>query len=201
MSIPDWITQLLGNKELYAWVILPIIIFFARISDVTIGTIRIILVSRGKRNIAPFLGFFEVLIWIVVIGQLVQNLGSATSYIGYAAGFAAGNFIGMYIEDKLAMGSVIVRVFMPEHGDELVALLRSAGYGVTRFDGEGANGSVTMVFTIIKRKALKNVIYIIHSINPKAFYSIEDVRSIEAGVFPTPQPATLESALSRRKMK
>ncbi len=201
MTTPDWIISLLSDKELYAWVILPIIIFFARISDVTIGTIRIILVSRGKRNVAPFLGFFEVLIWIVVIGQLVQNLGSVTSYLGYAAGFAAGNFIGMYIEDKLAMGSVIVRVFMPEHGDELVTLLRSAGYGVTRFDGEGANGSVTMIFTIIKRKALKNVIYIIHSINPKAFYSIEDVRSIEAGVFPAPQPATLESALSRRKMK
>ncbi|MCE1255293.1 MAG: DUF2179 domain-containing protein [Anaerolineae bacterium] len=201
MTIPDWITQLLSSKEFFAWVILPIIIFFARISDVTIGTIRIILVSRGKRNIAPLLGFFEVLIWIVVIGQLVQNLESVTSYVGYAAGFAAGNFIGMYIEDKLAMGSVIVRVFMPEHGNELVTLLRSAGYGVTCFQGEGASGPVMMVFTIIKRKALKNVIYIIHSINPKAFFSVVAVSLKKSGVFPVPQAATLESALSRRKMK
>ena len=74
----------------YAWVVLPLIIFIARIFDVTLGTIRIIFVARGKRNLAPVLGFFEVLIWIVVISQLVQNLESFTAYIGYAAGFAAG---------------------------------------------------------------------------------------------------------------
>ena len=82
----------LTSDQVYAWIILPIIIFLARVVDVTLGTIRIIFTSRGKRNLAPLLGFVEVLIWIVVIGQLVKNLDSATSYLGYAAGFAVGNF-------------------------------------------------------------------------------------------------------------
>ncbi|TLN28429.1 DUF2179 domain-containing protein [bacterium] len=106
--------------HLYAWVILPIIIFFARVCDVTLGTIRIIFVSRGKRNIAPLLGFFEVLIWIVVIGQLVQHLQSVTSYLGYAAGFAVGNFVGMYIEDHLALGTLIVRAIVPTGGGAMM---------------------------------------------------------------------------------
>ncbi len=74
----------------YAWVILPFLVFFARIADVTLGTLRIIFTSRGRRNLAPLLGFVEVFIWIVVVRQIVKNAHSLTAYIGYAAGFAAG---------------------------------------------------------------------------------------------------------------
>lgn len=188
----------LSSDQLYAWVILPIIIFFARVCDVTLGTIRIIFVSRGKRNIAPFLGFFEVLIWIVVIGQLVQHLQSVTSYLGYAAGFAAGNFVGMYIEDHLALGTLVVRAIVPNGGNELMKKLHDAGYGVTGVDGEGANGPVKLIYTVVKRRHLKDVVGIIHASHPKAFLSIEDVRSTEEGIFP---PALQETTFLGRKSK
>ena len=111
----------LNDPEVYAWVVLPILIFFARVTDVTLGTLRIIFISRGKRNVAPVLGFFEVLIWIVAIGQIVQNLTSVTSYLAYAAGFATGNFVGMVIEDRLAIGTLIVRVILPTNATTLHA--------------------------------------------------------------------------------
>ena len=176
----------LGLSEAYffSWVLLPILIFFARVSDVTLGTIRIIFVSRGKRKLAPFLGFFEVLIWVIAIGQLVQNLHSVTSYLGYAAGFATGNFVGMLIEDRLAIGTLIVRTILDIGGDEVMERLHAAGYGVTCVDGKGATGPVKLVYTLVKRKHVKDVIRIIHSVHPKAFVSIEDIRSTEEGVFP-----------------
>ncbi len=176
--------SVLSSDQFYAWVILPIIIFLARVCDVTLGTIRIIFTSRGKRNLAPLLGFVEVLIWIVVIGQLVQNLGSITSYLGYAAGFAVGNFVGMYIEDHLALGTLIVRTIVPGGGDELMKTLRTAGYGVTGVNGEGANGPVKLMYTIVKRRNLKDVVNLIHATHPRAFLSVEDVRSTAEGIFP-----------------
>jgi uncharacterized protein YebE (UPF0316 family) len=200
MDIASTLAAFAQGFDWYDWVILPIIIFCARICDVTLGTIRIIMVSRGKRRIAPILGFFEVLIWIVVIGQLVQHLQSWISYIAYGAGFASGNFIGMYIEDRLALGMVIIRVIMQQGGEGLIARLHEAGYGVTCFDGRGANGPVKMIFTVIKRQDLPVVHKLIHQVAPKAFMSVEDVRSAEEGVFPT-HSRPLEDILTRRMAK
>jgi uncharacterized protein YebE (UPF0316 family) len=190
----------MDQAELYAWVILPILIFLARVADVTLGTLRIIFISRGRRQLAPILGFFEVLIWIVAIGQLVQNLGSVTSYLGYAAGFAAGNFIGMLIEDRLAIGTLVVRAIVPHGGDELMQRLHDAGYGVTGLDAHGSTGPVKLVYTVVKRKHLKDVTRIIHDVTPKAFLTIEDVRAAEEGVFP-PVKLTDGSRLFERRGK
>jgi uncharacterized protein YebE (UPF0316 family) len=174
----------------YAWVILPFIVFFARIADVTLGTLRIIFTSRGKHNIAPVLGFVEVFIWIVVVGQIVKNVHSITAYIGYAAGFAAGTYIGMKIEEKLALGTLVLRIILAEGGDELAQRLRTAGYGVTLVNGEGASGAVKLLYTLIKRKDLGKVAEIIHATHPKAFFSVEEVRLAESGIFPAAtQPA------------
>jgi uncharacterized protein YebE (UPF0316 family) len=170
--------------DVYAWVILPFIVFFARIADVTLGTLRIIFTSRGKRNIAPLLGFVEVFIWIVVVGQIVKNVHSITAYIGYAAGFATGTFVGMKIEEKLALGTLVLRIILAQGGDEMAQRLRSSGYGVTIVNGEGATGPVKLLYTLIKRKDLGLVSEIIHSINPNAFFSAEEVRSAESGIFP-----------------
>lgn len=175
----------LNDADFYSWVVLPILIFLARVADVTLGTLRIIFVSRGKRKVAPLLGFFEVLIWIVAIGQLVQNLGSATSYLGYAAGFAAGNYVGMLIEDRLAIGTLIVRAIIPIGGDIVMMQLRDAGFGVTTVDGEGANGPVKLVYAVVQRKHIREVMDIIHAVHPKAFITVEDARSSLDGVFPS----------------
>jgi uncharacterized protein YebE (UPF0316 family) len=98
------------NSNLFGYLILPLLIFFARICDVSIGTMRIIFVSKGKKNIAPLLGFFEVLIWIIVISKIMQNLNNYVNYVAYAAGFATGNLVGMIIEEKLAVGVQMIRV-------------------------------------------------------------------------------------------
>jgi len=189
-----------GEFEIYPMVILPIIIFLARITDVTLGTIRIIMVNRGKRNIAPLLGFCEVFIWIVAISQIMQNVRSFPAFLGYAGGFAAGNFVGMLVEDKLAMGTVIIRVILQKGGEELAKNLHTAGFGITTVDGEGANGAVKLVYTIVKRKDVSQVTGIIHQVCPKAFFSIEDVRSTEEGVFPN-RTAGFQNLFAPRKTK
>jgi uncharacterized protein YebE (UPF0316 family) len=168
----------------YAWVILPLLIFLARVCDVTLGTLRIIFVSRGRRSMAPLLGFFEVLIWIVIIGQLVQHLQSPTAYIGYAAGFAAGNFAGMWLEDRLALGTFILRVMVSGNGKVLAQKIHEAGFGVTRVDGEGSAGAVQLIYTVVKRRHVQKVMEIIHETIPDAFVTVEEVRSFEKGIFP-----------------
>jgi uncharacterized protein YebE (UPF0316 family) len=129
------------------------------------------------------LGFFEVLIWIVVIGQLVQNITSVTAYIGYAGGFAAGNFVGMWLEKKLALGTYMIRVILPKNGEEVFNSIHKAGFGVTSVDGEGSMGPVKLIYTVVKRKQVKQVLAIIHRCVPGAFVSIEELNSIEKGVF------------------
>lgn len=184
----------------YAWVVLPILIFIARVFDVTLGTLRIIFTSRGRRNLAPLLGFFEVLIWIMVIGQLVRNIESLTAYIGYAAGFAAGNYAGMWLENRLALGTFILRIIVSEGGDALAEAIHKAGFGVTCVDAKGAAGQVKLIYTIVKRRHVKAVLDIIHQAAPKAFVSIEDVHSTEKGVFPT-SAAAQQLGLFGRKSK
>lgn len=162
---------------------LPVFIFCARIMDVTLGTLRIISLSRGWKRLAPVLGFVEVFIWVVAISQLVRNLTHFSSYLAYAAGFAAGNYIGMWIEEKLALGTLTVRVFAAFDGDELSRRLADAGFGVTVLDGRGAGGPVKVLFTIIHRRELAEVEKIIHAVNPRMFYSVEEVRASSEGVF------------------
>jgi len=172
------------TPEFFAYVILPIMIFCARICDVTMGTIRVIFISKGIRYLAPVIGFFEVIIWLLAIGQVMNNLTNAVSYIAYGAGFATGTFIGMYIEEKISLGLTSVRIITKEDPMELMQYLRSHNYGVTSVDGEGATGKVKMVFTIIRRQDLTHVVGIIKEFHPNAFYSVEEVKSVAEGVFP-----------------
>ncbi|MGE5481502.1 MAG: DUF2179 domain-containing protein, partial [Bacteroidota bacterium] len=110
------------------------------------------------------------------------------TYLAYAGGFALGNYIGITIEERLAMGEVVVRVITKVNGADLTSLLQEAGYGVTRVGAEGSTGKVSLVYTVVKRTALPEVIALIRRFNPKAFYSVEDVRSVNAGVFPPRRP-------------
>jgi uncharacterized protein YebE (UPF0316 family) len=172
------------DSNLYVWVVLPLMVFFARVTDVTLGTLRIIFISRGKRNVAPFLGFVEVFIWITVVSQIVSHAHNILAYLAYAAGFASGAFVGMYIEDRLALGTQVILSIVQERADILTANLHKAGYGVTCVDGEGSNGPVKMIYTVYPRKNLREVLSIIHSTHPNAFLSIQDITSAQAGIFP-----------------
>ncbi|SNQ59551.1 DUF2179 domain-containing protein [Candidatus Methanoperedens nitratireducens] len=178
----------LFNSELFAWIILPLLIFIARVFDVTFGTMRIIFVSRGEKFLAPFFGFFEIMIWLFAIGQVMQNFTNVAYYIAYAGGFAMGNFVGIYIEDKMAMGTLVIRIITKKDASNLMGALKSNNYGVTSIDAEGATGKVKIIFTVIKRKDVNKVVGMIKQFNPKAFFSIEEVRAASEGIFPSPKP-------------
>ena len=173
------------DPALMNWVIIPIVICLARIIDVSIGTLRIIFVSRGFKYLAPLLGFVEVLIWLLAIGQIMQNLTNPVNYIAYASGFAIGNYIGMLIENKLAMGVVLVRVITKKSASDLIKNLRETGLTVTSIDAEGNYGDVKVFFTIVNRKQLKSVLETVHYFNPLAFYTVEDIGYAKKGYSPT----------------
>jgi uncharacterized protein YebE (UPF0316 family) len=139
------------------------------------------------KGLAPFIGFFEIVIWLFAIGQIMRNLNDPACYVAFAAGFTLGNFLGVMIEKRLGFGSVLVRVITGKDPADLTEGLRAAGYGVTSIDGQGATGPVKVVFTVIKRKELGNVVGIVKGFDPKAFYSVDDLQSAAAGVSPEPR--------------
>ena len=181
------LNDLFSEFNWYAWVGLPLLIFLARVFDVTLGTLRIIFTSRGLRNLAPVLGFIETFVWIIAVSSLVKHAQNVVAYIGYAGGFAMGTFVGMFLENKLAMGTVTVRGIIRRDPEELIEILHNAGFGVTAVDGQGSEGDVKIIYTTLKRQDLPVVIDIFHRILPGAFLSVEEVRSTEQGVFPIPK--------------
>ncbi len=172
------------SQEVYQYVVLPIIIFLARICDVSLGTLRIVFVSKGKKNIAPILGFFEVFIWIVVISQILKNVDNIICYVAYAGGYATGNFIGMHIEERIAMGAQLIKIFSSKDIRPLQQDLIKDGFGTTLIHGDGSGGRVDILYVVVNRKAFGQVETIITQFDPTIFYVIEDVRSVKSGVFP-----------------
>ena len=175
----------------FSYGIMPLLIFLARICDVSLGTMRIIFVSKGAKNIAPILGFFEVLIWIIAISKIMQNLDNYVNYIAYAAGFATGNYVGMIIEEKLAMGTMMIRVFTYQGGNELVQGLNKLGFGATKVEASGAKERIELIYSIVHRNDLSQVLDTINKFNPKAFYTIEDVKTANEGIFPPRKTNTI----------
>jgi len=171
------------NSHVFAFVVVPILIFAARALDVSIGSVRIIFLARGRR-VAAILGFFEVLIWLVVITQIMQNLSNPVTYIAYAAGFATGTYVGILLEDKLALGKLLVQVITEEDATELLCCLRAAGHGVTSVEAQGAHGRVQLLHTVIRRKSLQAVVNAVTRLSPNAFISVDEVQSATRGIFP-----------------
>ncbi|MCF7822615.1 MAG: DUF2179 domain-containing protein [Candidatus Marinimicrobia bacterium] len=168
----------------FAYIVLPVLIFLARILDVTLGTIRILFISRGIKTLAALLGFFEVFIWLVVISGMMRGLNSPFYYIFYAAGFAAGNYVGITLERRLHIGKIALRVILSENSDALIKYFQKKGYGITIVDAEGARGPVKILYSILERKNLDSLISEVKRFNPKAFYSVEDVKTVSEGNFP-----------------
>ncbi len=167
----------------YNYILLPLLIFVSRMFDVTLGTIRHIFVAKGFKRVVPVLGFFEVLIWIVVVKQILNGVDTWQSYVAWAGGFAVGNYIGILIEERLALGLQIVRIITNQDCSDLLEAMKNSNHGMTVVDAQGAKGPVKIIFTILKRE---NVIHMEHMIaihNPTAFYSVEDVKDTSMGVF------------------
>lgn len=162
----------------FDFVVLPILIMMARIVDVSLDTIRVIMVAKGYRNLAPFVGFFQSLIWLITITRIMANLDNWFTFLGYAVGFGLGTYVGMVLEGKLALGYELVRVITRKGADDLINGLREKGFPVTTLAGMGREGEVGVLYVIIRRKVLRDVIGIIQQYNPNAFYTIEDMRFV-----------------------
>jgi len=185
--------SIFGSFDYYSWIVLPLIIFFSRVGDVSLGTLRHVFISKGYRKIVPLLGFFEVLIWIVVVAQVMKNLNNFACYLAWAGGFATGTYVGLRIEERLALGMQVIRIITNQNSDALITALKERKHGVTIVDAQGGMGPVKMIFTIIKRKNVQSVEKLIAFHNPKAFYSIEDIKNTKEGVF---MPVQNQSHLS-----
>ncbi|KAA3620079.1 MAG: DUF2179 domain-containing protein [Calditrichaeota bacterium] len=173
---------MIENSALFNWVLLPLAIYFARVADVSLGTMRIITLSRGLKRIAPILGFVEMLIWLLAIRQIFNNLNNPACFFAYAAGFASGIYTGMWIEERVAIGLRVVRIITRFDAGNLIKALMESGFGVTTIDGQGSTGSVKIIYTVVQRKDVATVTAMSKKYNPKSFYSIEDVKQASEAI-------------------
>jgi uncharacterized protein YebE (UPF0316 family) len=171
------------QTDLFTFVILPLFIFFARIVDVSLGTLRIIFVTKGMRRVAPLIGFFEVFIWLLAISRIMQNLDNWVCYVAYAAGFASGNLIGMLIEEKLAIGHEMIRVITRKDATNLIDELRETGHGVTWVNAKGVEGDVAVLYIIARRSMIQGVLDLINKHNPRALYTVEAIKYVNKEIF------------------
>lgn len=183
------------HSDIYTYLVLPLLIFVARIADVALGTLRIIFISKGKKYIAPLLGFVEMIIWILAITRIFENLNNWACYLAFAAGFATGNFIGIVVEEKIALGVELIRIITRKEANDLIKTLRERGYGLTYIAAQGSQGEVGIIYSVIKRSDLKEFVEFMNRFNPNAFYTIEDIRFVNREVF---RPAS--SSLSKRSL-
>jgi uncharacterized protein YebE (UPF0316 family) len=167
--------------------LIPLLIFVSEVCVVTLGTLRIIFIARGHKYIAPALGFFEVLIWLFAMKNIMENLGVWMCFIAFALGFTLGNWLGILIEKALALGTVIVRIITHRDPAILIERLRAADFGVTCVEASGATGKVQIVMTVVKRKRLPEITAMIEEYHPGAFYAVDDLQSTSEGIFPGPK--------------
>mgnify|MGYP003825723827 FL=1 len=192
------------NSDIVKYLLLPLFIFLARIFDVSLGTLRIIFVTKGMRKVAPLVGFFEVLIWLLAISRIMQDLNNWVCYVAYAGGFATGNFVGMYLEERLAIGHEMIRVITRKDATNLIEDLRNQGYGVTSVRAEGIEGEVAVIYIIARRSMIKEVLDEINRFNPRALYTVESIKYVNKEIFHRSEEERQKSWLSgtmRRMVK
>jgi uncharacterized protein YebE (UPF0316 family) len=182
-------TETLGLSEnTFSFVILPLLIFLARICDVSINTIRIIYMLGGRRFTATLLGFFEAFIWLLVIREIFKHLDNWLCYVAYPGGFATGIFVGMIIEERIAYGKVIVRIITRKEVNVLIQYLHTQQFRFTKVEAEGPDGKENLVFTVLERERLDDLLTTLKELIPTAFYTVEKVKAAaESGALPEEQ--------------
>ena len=158
-----------------------LMIFGLRVIDMTLDTLRVLVVMRGKKKIAWVLGFFQATVFVIAIGSVLSNLDNPLNVIGYAAGFATGNVIGMLIEEKLAIGHTMVSIVSSRRGTEIAEKLRKNGYAVTEIAARGKDGMVTLLNVNVLRKNISAVRQLVNDSDAEAFITSEDIRPIRRG--------------------
>lgn len=166
----------------------PLLIFLLRIVDVSLATLRTLLTVRGMKVAAPVIAFFEVLVWIFAVGTAIRNLDSAWHMLGYAGGFAAGTVVGLWLEEKMAIGLATVRVMSRIGGVELAEALRERGFGVTELAGHGREGTTEIVYTVVRRRHVPQVLKEVDRWDSEAFVTVEEPKMIHRGWVHRPRP-------------
>jgi len=168
-SIPVWLLCLL--------------IFGLRVCDVTLGTVRTVAIVKGYLGVAVALGFFEVLIWILAVSQVIVRINESIFLaIAFAGGFAAGNAVGILVERRLAMGTSVVRILSANHGRSIAEAIRLDGHDVSIFDGDGGAGPITLVYAVAPRRKTKRMLQLARSIDPDLLYVSEPAHESFGGV-------------------
>lgn len=161
-----------------------ILIFLARVCDVTLSTLRTILVVQGRKLPAAALGFIEITIYVLILNTVMQNMDNIFNVLAYGAGFAAGNYVGIAIEDRLALGNISTQIIVPTTKEpELTTALRDRGYGVTVLDGHGKESDTSVLITVISRKEYQRLRYVAKKIAPSAFITVNSIKQWSGGFF------------------
>jgi len=165
---------------IFSYAILPLLIFFARVADVSLGTIRIIFVSKGFKFLSLIVGFFEVLIWLLAINQIWSDFSNPWLIVAYATGFAVGNYVGIRLDEKISIGNSMIRIIIRKNSRKLIKELKKNGYPMTIINGQSGDQEtdVKMILSVVKRKELKKIFKLIKKVNSKAFFTVEDIRSV-----------------------
>ncbi len=163
-----------------AWLMAGLI-FLLRVSDMTLDTLRVLVVMRGRKAIAWILGFFQAGIFVLAISSVLENLNNPLNIAGYAAGFATGNVVGMLIEERLAIGHILLSIVSPRRGSAIAENLRDEGYAVTEVPARGKDGMVSLLYVNVLRRNTDRVKKLANEIDPEAFITAEDVRPIRHG--------------------
>ena len=174
------LSTLFNTEDTGLWSVtaISLAIVLARLIDVSLGTFRTVAVVQGRRGLAWILGFFEVLTWVLVVSEVLATVKDHTWFaIPYAVGFATGNYVGIMVEARLALGRQVVRIFSKD-GARLAAALREANFGVTEFDGRGKDGPVTMLFVEVERKTVGEIVRRAREVDPRCYYTVGDIRVV-----------------------
>jgi uncharacterized protein YebE (UPF0316 family) len=179
---------------------LGMLIFLARVADVSLGTVRTMSIVQGRTKMSFFLGFVEISMWLAVISAVISKI-TTSPILGffYALGFSTGNVVGIMIERKLAFGNIVLRVITRQDGETMQDKIRADGYGVTTFRGEGMQGPVLELYIVCRRKDLKEIMPIVTSIDPDAFYTTGQAGIVSRLYRPTLQTPTGWRAIFKKK--
>jgi uncharacterized protein YebE (UPF0316 family) len=157
------------------------IIFTLRVTDMTLDTLRVLFVIRGRKPLAWILGFFQSSLWVIAITTVLGNLDNLWNVVGYAGGFATGNVVGMLIEERLAIGHSHMRIISSRRGTAIAEAVRQAGYAATEFAGRGKDGTVAVISCSVVRKDINSLKSKVYEIDPEAFITVEEIRPLQRG--------------------
>lgn len=155
------------------------LIFFLRLLDVGMATVRIVLLGKGKKGTASRLGFVEALIWVLAVIRVLDGLDDPFRMVAFAAGFAAGTYLGALVEEWMALGQAMLRVIAPIESPPIAPLLRERGLGATVVNGDGMDGDVRITFCVVPRKRVSEVTRLVGEVNPDAFVTVESTSSVD----------------------